>query len=110
MLCCALSLPLQLLYREWLQLPPSLMTVKEAVLLIQRLAYVQDRCAGPVSFTPTICVFLLSLLVHAGLPAGLCVKLLACMLAGVPACLCACVLTWLLAGCWLAGWLANTWP
>lgn len=31
------------MYREWLQLPPSLMTVKEAVLLIQRLAYIQER-------------------------------------------------------------------
>lgn len=34
---------LQLLYQEWLKLPPQLMTVKEAVLLLQRLAYVQDR-------------------------------------------------------------------
>lgn len=43
--CCCCCCPLlQLLYREWLLLPPSLMTVKEAVLLIQRLAYVQDRC------------------------------------------------------------------
>jgi hypothetical protein len=33
----------QLLYRDWLKLPPSLMTVKESVLLIQRLAYVQER-------------------------------------------------------------------
>eukprot|EP00879_Flechtneria_rotunda_P005042 GHRR01005319.1.p1 GENE.GHRR01005319.1~~GHRR01005319.1.p1 ORF type:complete len:3477 (+),score=1416.33 GHRR01005319.1:1112-11542(+) len=32
-----------LLYREWLQLPPHLMTVKEAVLLLQRLAFVQDK-------------------------------------------------------------------
>lgn len=50
LVCCLITLgavlsalSLQLLYREWLQLPPSLMTVKEAVLLIQRLAYVQDR-------------------------------------------------------------------
>lgn len=46
-MCCGplllLLLSFQLLYREWLQLPPSLMTVKEAVLLIQRLAYIQER-------------------------------------------------------------------
>jgi hypothetical protein len=34
---------LQLLYQDWLLLPPQLMSVKEAVLLLQRLAYLQDR-------------------------------------------------------------------
>lgn len=34
------------MYQEWLSLPPQLMTVKEAVLLLQRLAYVQDRFDG----------------------------------------------------------------
>lgn len=44
-LCTAL----QLMYQEWLNLPPQLMTVKEAVLLLQRLAYVQDRFDGDIA-------------------------------------------------------------
>lgn len=38
--------PPQLLYQDWLSLPPSLLSVKEAVLLLQRLAYLQDRLDG----------------------------------------------------------------
>jgi hypothetical protein len=50
---------LQLLYQDWLQLPPQLMTVKEAVLLLQRLAYVQDRFdADPATCAKWHCLFL----------------------------------------------------
>lgn len=53
------TLLLQLLYQDWLQLPPQLMTVKEAVLLLQRLAYVQDRFdADPATCAKWHCLFL----------------------------------------------------
>jgi hypothetical protein len=61
--CACLSLLLllllQLLYQDWLKLPPQLMTVKEAVLLLQRLAYVQDRFdADPATCAKWHCLFL----------------------------------------------------
>ncbi|WIA37453.1 hypothetical protein OEZ86_014371 [Tetradesmus obliquus] len=54
-----LFMRIMLLYQDWLQLPPQLMTVKEAVLLLQRLAYVQDRFdADPATCAKWHCLFL----------------------------------------------------
>jgi hypothetical protein len=58
-LSCVALCVLQLLYQDWLKLPPQLMTVKEAVLLLQRLAYVQDRFdADPATCAKWHCLFL----------------------------------------------------